>query len=322
MNKISAKYRSKVFYRHPVSKFMVKIDNCKVEVKSNQQELNIQIYGKLGKEKIRKLLSDIENLLFFYLGAFPLMESLYINEVKIDISNRAAKYETSDNFVKDNLVICDIDESTLNEQKIRKLREIKSYPIYSFQCLLSKEYDHVITDHKMTLLLQIIEGLHEVDECQLQMEKQEMRNKYPQFRRGTIGGYTAAVYWLCKKYFFRYHKKYACEIMPLLKVTKYKFMNRLTETRNWYSHFLNESQKKLRIVKGRDFVIYFELVCYMIRLAVIDRVDVSVDESRIQEFYYTVHDWILAIIYDTDEPLKSNTYQIEKQLRNIFQRIE
>ena len=56
-------------------------------------------------------------------------------------------------------------------------------------------------------------------------------------------------------------------------------MARLSETRNWYSHFLNESKKTLRIVKGRDFIIYFELVCYMIRLSVIDRIGVTINEK-------------------------------------------
>ena len=99
-------------------------------------------------------------------------------------------------------------------------------------------------------------------------------------------------------------------------------MARLSETRNWYSHFLNESKKPLRIVKGRDFIIYFELVCYMIRLSVIDRIGAAIDESRVREFYYTVHDWILAIMYDADEPLKSNTYKIEKQWKKFIQEIE
>lgn len=322
MTQILAKYRSKVLTRHPVQKFTVKIDNCKVELESNQQELIIQICGRSGKEKVRKLLSDLECLIFFYLGSFPLMELFYINGDEIDISKRAAKYETSDNFLKDNLVICDINETTLNEQKIEELRKIGSYPIYSFQCLLSKAYDHVITNHKMTLLLHVIEGLDEADKHQLQAMKQEIQNEYPESRKGTVGDYMAAVYLLCKKYFFNYHRKYACGIMPLLKVTRYKFMARLSETRNWYSHFLNESKKPLRIVKGRDFIIYFELVCYMIRLSVIDRIGVVIDESRVQEFYYTVHDWILAIMYDADEPLKSNTYKIEKQWKKFIQEIE
>lgn len=138
MTHILAKYRSKIISRHPISKFMVKIDNCKVELESDKQELTINICGRLGREKMGKLLSELESLIFFYFGSFPLMELLYVNGIKMDISRRAAKYETSDNFLKDNLVICDIDENTVNEQKIKELRKINSYPIYSFQCLLSK----------------------------------------------------------------------------------------------------------------------------------------------------------------------------------------
>lgn len=322
MTRILAKYRSKVITRHLIKKFTVKIDNCRVELESNQQELIIQICGRLGKEKVRKLLSDLECLIFFYLGSFSLMELLYINGDKIDISKRAAKYETSDNFLKDNLVICDINEITVNEQKVKELRKISSYPIYSFQCLISKAYDHVITNHKMTLLLHIIDGLYEADKHQLKAVKQEIQNKYPESKKGTVGDYMAAIYSLCEKYFFEYHRKYACGILPLLKVTRYKFMTRLAETRNWYSHFLNESKKPLRIVKGCDFIIYFELMCYMIRLSVIDKIGAAIDESRVQEFYYTVHDWILAIVYDTDEPLKSNTYRIEKQWKEFIREIE
>ena len=322
MTRFLAKYISKVITKYPVKKFTVKIDNCKVELESNQQELIIQICGRSVKEKVGKLLSDLECLIFFYLGSFPLMEFLYINGDEIDISKRAAKYETSDNFLKDNLVICDINEITVNEQKIKELRKISLYPIYSFQCLLSKAYDHVITNHKMTLLLHVIDGMYEIDKHQLKAVKQEIQNKYPESRKGAVGDYLAAIYSICEKYFFYYHRKYACGILPLLKVTRYKFMARLSETRNWYSHFLNESKKPLRIVKGRDFIIYFELVCYMIRLSVIDRIGAVIDESRVQEFYYTVHDWILAIMYDMDEPLKSNTYRIDKQWKEFIREIE
>ena len=98
MTRVLAKYKSKVISRHPIQKFMVKIDNCKVELESRQQELIIQISGKAGEEKTKKLLSDLENLLFFYLGSFPFMESLNINGNEMDISKRAAKYETSNNF--------------------------------------------------------------------------------------------------------------------------------------------------------------------------------------------------------------------------------
>ena len=46
MTRVLAKYKSKVISKHPIQKFMVKIDNCKVELESRQQELIIQISGK------------------------------------------------------------------------------------------------------------------------------------------------------------------------------------------------------------------------------------------------------------------------------------
>ena len=55
MTRVLAKYKSKVISRHPIQKFMVKIDNCKVELESRQQELIIQISGKAGEEKTKKL---------------------------------------------------------------------------------------------------------------------------------------------------------------------------------------------------------------------------------------------------------------------------
>lgn len=322
MNHILAKYTSKIFYSHPVNKFYVNIDNCKVELESNQEKLTVKISGKRSVSKLEDILSVLENLIFFYLGSFPLMKSLYKNDASVDITKRAAKYETSSNFLKDNLVICDINEETVTEQKINELRKLKQYPIYSFQWLLSKEYDHVVTDHKMTLILHIVEGLYDADNVQINLDKQEIRKKYPQSRKGKIGTYTAAVYWLCKNYFFVYHRRYACGILPLLKVTQYSFMSRLTNTRNWYSHFLDDSQKTSRIKKGRDFIIYFEMVCYMIRLMIIDKIGATIDEKRVREFYYTVHDWILEIVYKTDEPLKSNTYKIRKQWSEIKKEIE
>ncbi|MDO5020422.1 MAG: hypothetical protein Q4E29_08175 [Lachnospiraceae bacterium] len=78
MTQLRAKYRSNIISKHPVTKFVVKIDNCRVELESKQQELIIQIVGRSGEEKAKKLLSDLESLIFFYLGSFPLMELLYI----------------------------------------------------------------------------------------------------------------------------------------------------------------------------------------------------------------------------------------------------
>ena len=51
MNHISAKYSSKVILRHSISKFDVKIDNCKVEIESQQEKLYVQISGRRKEER-------------------------------------------------------------------------------------------------------------------------------------------------------------------------------------------------------------------------------------------------------------------------------
>ena len=55
--------------------------------------------------------------------------------------------------------------------------------------------------HKKMLLLHTIESLYVVDKQQLQMEKQEMHNKYSDSRKGTMGDDKMAFYWSCKNIF-------------------------------------------------------------------------------------------------------------------------
>lgn len=306
LNQITAKYTSKIFVQHNVEPFEVKIFNSRVNIRSVGRELLIDISGRKAPQKLHDLLIDIESLLFFYIGSFPLMISLNINGVDKDISKRVGKYHTSSNFLKQNLVVCDISANTITEQKLQRFKQMNQMALFSLQFLVSDNYEHVITNHKMTLLLHVVQGIYDDSRCT--QDKREIKNKYPA-ATGAIGDYMASVYWLCNEYFFKYHKKYGCGILGLLKVNQYQFLCRLTDTRNWYSHFFAETKKPLRIRQGKDFVIYFEILCYAIRLAVVDELNTQLVEEHIQEFYYTVHDWILAILYGRSEPLKSQTYK-------------
>lgn len=318
VNQITAKYTSKIFIQQKVVPFEVRISGSKVLMQSIGKELSIDILGRKSTQKLYELLTDLESLLFFYLGSFPRMVSLNINGDDKNISERVVKYHTSKNFLKQNLVLCDITANNISEHKIQKLKQMNQLALFSLQFLVSESYDHVITNHKMTLILHVIQGIYDNNRCA--QDKQKIKKKYPA-ATGAIGDYMASVYWLCNEYFFKYHRKYGCGILPLLKVNQYQLLCRLTDTRNWYSHFLAESKKPLRIKKGKDFIIYFEILCYAIRLAVIDKLGEQPDEKRIQEFYYTVHDWILAIMYDKDEPLKSKTYMIAQAWEEFKQEI-
>lgn len=318
LNQIVAKYKSRIFIQHKVAPFEATIFNSRVSLQSVGEEFSIDISGRKAPQKLYRLLTDIESLIFFYLGSFPLMSSLEINGVDEDISERVGKYHTSKNFLKENLLICDISANTITEQKLQRFKQMNQMALFSLQFLVSENYDHVISNHKMTLLLHVVEGIYDDSRCI--QDKQAIKNKYPA-ATGTVGDYMASVYWLCNEYFFKYHSKYGCGILTLLKVNQYQFLCRLTDTRNWYSHFLSETKKPLRMKEGKDFIIYFEILCYVIRLAVVDELGGEFKEERIQEFYYTVHDWILAILYDKNEPLKSRTYRVARAWEDFKEKI-
>ncbi|MCM1154048.1 MAG: hypothetical protein NC392_01700 [Roseburia sp.] len=239
--------------------------------------------GRKAPQKLHNLLIDIESLLFFYIGSFPLMIFFKINGVDKDISKRVGKYHTSSNFLKQNLVVCDISANTITEQKLQRFKQMNQMALFSLQFLVSDNYEHVITNHKMTLLLHVVQGIYDDSRCA--QDKQEIKNKYSA-ATGIIGDYMASVYWLCNEYFFKYHRKYGCGILSLLKVNQYQFLCKLTDTRNWYSHFLAETKKPLRIREGKDFVIYFEILCYTIRLAVVNELNTQLAEERMRSFFF------------------------------------
>ncbi|MCM1038365.1 MAG: hypothetical protein NC434_03510 [Ruminococcus sp.] len=156
MNQITVKYNSKIFVQHSVEPFEVKIFNSRVNIRSIGKELLIDILGRKAPQKLHNLLIDIESLLFFYIGSFPLMISFKINGVDKDISKRVGKYHTSSNFLKQNLVVCDISANTITEQKLQRFKQMNQMALFSLQFLVSDNYEHVITNHKMTLLLHVV----------------------------------------------------------------------------------------------------------------------------------------------------------------------
>lgn len=308
MNRIQATYQSDIFTTYQIRAFEVNIYRSIVSIGSEEKTCLIQIQGRKSTDNLLQLLTKIEFLIFFYLGFFPVLVSIEVNGINQDISERLLKYHTSKQFIGQSRIISNISADTICEQKLQKLSRLHQTGLNSLQYLVSEPYDHVIVDHKMTLLLHVVQGLY--DESRLQQDWQYLQRRYKELKGNKIGYYMPSAYWLCDKYFFKYHRKYNCEILPLLKVTQCQFLRRLTDTRNWYSHFLPESEKAMRIRKGQDFVIYFEILYYAIRLSVVDWLGIPLDDDRIREFYYIIHDWVQAIVYARDTPLKSNTYQI------------
>lgn len=64
MNKIVGEYSSKIFVRHPVGKFEINIDNCRIQMESIAEKFCVDIKGRKDIEKLKRILRDIENLIF------------------------------------------------------------------------------------------------------------------------------------------------------------------------------------------------------------------------------------------------------------------
>lgn len=318
MNHLKAVVEHKFFITSRVERFNLKMENNTVLLYSEYDKLHIEILGRKTIAKLRTLFFDILSLLFIYLGSSPKICELIENGQSIDIAQFSSKYTPSKRFSNKEACLCPINNTTINEKVLKLFLNISKMPINSLQFLLCEAYDKLAQDHRITLLLHIIDGI--VSKAEVQKAKTYLCGKYPQiYNIKTIGNYLPAVYHLCQNYFFNYHRKFKCDILQLLKVTQLKFVQISADTRNWYSHFLEESKKPNRLKCGEEMIFWFDILHYAIRLMIVSELKVSIDEGVVKEYYYILHDWILKILYGKEDNLKSNTYSFVKSFREMFE---
>lgn len=306
MNILSAEVQHIFFIHNKVDKFSIQIDNSTVIIWSNDKNLYIEINGEKTVKELEGIMLELFSLFFICLGGYAKIIKIVANGKSIDISQYAGKFDTWEYFIKNNLAVCQINKDTINEKVLQKFRSLKQMPLYSLQYLVSNNYKSVIINHKITLLLHIIDGL--ISDSKINPMKKEIISRFN--IHNNIGGYKPKAYFLCKNYFFKYHIKYNCEILSLLKVNEYEFVEVIADTRNWYSHFLADNNKTNRLRDGAEMLTYFEIIYYAIRLYFINQIGVSANEEWIKEYFYSIHDWILEIKYNQKKPLKSQTYKI------------
>lgn len=312
MNTIQLKMEHLFFQRNKVADFQVQIENATVTMESNYNLLVIVLKGK-SIEKLNELMLDMLSVLFLYLGGYPKIVEIRENNKIIDISNILNKFYTQDYFIKNNLAICKIDDTTINAAVLAKFKTINQLPIYSLQYLVSENYKSITSTHKITLLLHIIDGI--VPDSTPGLEA-EIKRKY--HVNGNIGKYLPKVYYLCKYYFFNYESKFNCEILKILNETEYSFLRKITDTRNANSHFLNSNKKIHRMEDGDEVLRYFQILYYSIRLCLIDKLKVQTEENWIVEYLYCIYDWISTLQNSSFVSFKSETYKRKKAFDDFF----
>ena len=306
------------FYTNAIKDFETIISEEKTVFVSRNQKLELSINGDKGKDDKLEIFRSLLDLLFLYIGAFPQIESLDYNDEKIDVSTWSVKFQTRNDLNRSDLLICQLDKDTINQGRIDEMKWIPFFPLHSMQFLISKAYSHVVSDHKITLLLHVIEGL--VDKSDNQQIKEEIKQVYNVSAGNTIGSYMADVYFVLKNYFYKYENDFNCELLSVLSTDEYKFLQTISDTRNWYSHFLQDKEKKNRLKTGREMQIYFEIIYYVLRVYCVDRIGISIEEERVKEHFYSVYDWICEITNENVENPKSKIYRINREW-NEFMRL-
>lgn len=297
MNEMEMVAVHKCFVIYPIKKFENKIDNNIISVETRHDTMLMHIKSRKGRKKLSSFGFRIMEILFLYLGAFPKLQSVTLNGDEQDIEEYVDKFMTYQYFVRNDLQICKINEESLNDTVFQNYQRLNHLPIYSMEYIFSEAYKKVNITHKITLLTHVIEGV--------------TSQKYYKERVEDIF-----------KEFFRLHRKYGCGILNLLNKNKKAFVNVFVDTRHWYSHFLKESERTDRMTSGTEMVIYFEILYYSIRLFLISKLGSTVCEDTVQEYLYSIHDWILEIKYGKDEPLKSKVYQSSKKWKEVQHEIE
>ena len=263
--------------------------------------LNIVLIGE-NESTLKNQFYKIYDLLFLMLGAYPRVISLHYNESEEDMNKWARKYFTSNHFAHAEAIICDITSANINSKSLDDMDNVNKRSISSIAYIVSEYYEHVVVDHRIELASHTIDGFFMHTKFYKILLK-EKRSKFPKCKDTTFFENVERLF----KIFFKYHQKYDCEILEHLEINEKDFCNIIAETRNDFSHILENKSK--RLVFRKDMLYFIYLIFYAERLFIlIEILELEINENMIQEYLYIMHDWIDKIVNNRDDRIKSNYY--------------
>jgi len=71
-----------------------------------------------------------------------------------------------------------------------------------------------------------------------------------------------------------------------------KFLRVLFDTRNWYSHYLDDQKRPNELTEGNEILIYVYIISHVIRAFTTDHIEVAFNVDRQVEYYYVLYDWV------------------------------
>ena len=213
---------------------------------------------------------DIYTLFFICYGSYPLMLNLSYNDVDEDLSKYVCKYFSSKEYIDGECALFVIDDKIINQSVFERLKGIKNYALDSLEYLTSKNYEHVVINHKITLLLHIVSGVTNPEEP-----------------------FNTNVKYLSEKYFFNYDS--GKSVLDALEINSEMFISKAVDTRNWYSHYFVGSKKPNKLKEGFEIAFFISIIYFMIRLQLSNKIGFSVSDSIIDHHYVCIKNWIIKV---------------------------
>lgn len=317
MNSFKCITEHRSFLFHPLADFEFRYQGIDIKIANSVNKLMIELIGDKSREKLMENLFDILSLCFLILGGYPEIMSVDVNGEFVDTSDFLGYFATAKHFCDRDMGLGKIDITTINEQTMDNWQKMKIDPlksaISSLKYLVSEDYSKIIMNHRITLLLHIIDGI--VTENMANEYKSKYLEKCALDPTSRISTYSLKVYYLVNDFARLYP---VSDILSLLNVDLCEFVKVITDTRHWNSHFLEESKKENRLKDGAEMLFYFNIIYICIRLHLLGLLKIATDSSKTNELLYLMHDWIL----DSNQingSYKSERYQISESCRKVFE---
>ena len=267
----------------------------------DDKDLNmlISINSTLSRENVWSVFVELLDFLYLAFGTMPRIVYYKENGTAKNLSNILSRFLPSDQHFKSEHII-DVSEFTLNEKTLSDLKNIirnKPFEIFwAFTALTSTAYEHIYSEHKITLLLQCFEGyIYNTASPGI-----DFKSRISQI----------------VNVLFDYDKQYNSEILSTLSVSEEEYLNILKDTRHQFSHYIS---KRNSLSQGQEYIINFILLHYTFRIYLLTEIGIQPNEKNIEEFFKSIYDWINVLKNPNFNNFKSVAYSMNfvlKQLNN------
>lgn len=297
------------------------VNNCIVSISKNVHNCkicieNISATNTDNQKQSWKVYNAIADLIFLATGAQPEITEIenkghdYTEEQKEAL---IGKFDTSTNFKRHYFIYVSIDSNLISKKNIDTILSMNCKPIHSLEWLYCKNYEHVILEHKMALLLQAVEGLYN-SICPTTNDFSYKTYISHIFAKANLHPEVNSIY-----------NQIGC--------TKEVFIDIIVDTRHDVTHFLEEvdllraqSHEKIKKIKEKSIMrtsskesLYVAILYFIgavMRMFVLDHLGICI--SNKQNLHESLH-CISDLIYEFNcvenntnikfEDLLSNTYK-------------